>query len=168
MKSTLYLIVATLLLSCDASHHIQKMQKHKLKAEQKGAKFEKETEYKYIFETDTITDTLTNEVEIIKRVVDSIPYEREKLIYVPLSRQERKALKDSMNHELKKAKLELSALKSELNNERKINKDNNRKANRSEKNAVKMERAKHYAWWVWFLIGFFSCFCVGIYLKFKK
>lgn len=154
----IYLLSSLFLFSCSASYHLEK-------AKKKGAKIETQIVKEYVTRTDTITDTLTNTKEIRVTIIDTVEKEINSIRYVPLTRQQRKALKDSMDHEIKKQRLELKALTNELNNERRINRDNNRKSNRSEKNAVKMEQAKHFPWWIWFLIGFSTHFSIGFIRK---
>jgi len=130
----LFIFLITL-SSCSASYHLKKAQK-------KGAEFGTEIVYKYETKTDTIIDTLTNTVEIRTTLLDSFPYEVKTIKYVPLSRQERLKFKDSLRFERKNNKLILSAYKDSLKYSKQITRLNNRKSNRSEKNAVKMERAK--------------------------
>lgn len=130
-----YLFLVLLLSSCSASWHLKKAQK-------KGAEFGTEVIYKYNTKTDTIIDTLTNTVEIRTTLIDSFPYEVKTIKYVPLSRQERLKFRDSLKFERKNNKLLLSAYKDSLKYSNQITRLNNRKSSRSEKNAVKMERAK--------------------------
>ena len=104
IKIILATIALILLSGCNLHYHVQKSLKHKEKAIQKGAVFNDSIEYKYKFRTDTILDTLTNETILYKYVVDSIPFVVTKSVYVPLSRQERLALRDSTKYALRTLK----------------------------------------------------------------
>lgn len=85
-----YLAVIILLTSCTASYHVRRAQHHIQKAQSKGAAFGTDTSYKYIYRTDSIWNTITKEVEVIRSVVDSVPVYHNVIKYVPLTRyQER-------------------------------------------------------------------------------
>lgn len=118
--------------------------------------------YKYITERDTVTNTL--------RVTDSIPYEVEKVKTIRLTRQERKALKDSMRHVQRMYKLRLNSLEdslnhvermyelkidsleSELKHATKQNRQNQRTARNEDDNETKQVKAQNKrSWWLLFV-----------------
>lgn len=141
------------LVSCSASHHIQKMQKHKAKAELKGAKFEDSISYRYITQIDTITDTLTQERYIRTTVIDSVPYIVSKLIYVPMSRQERLAYQDSLKTERTKIRQENRTERKEIKQEQKTERKEIRSKN---------------GWKVYLLFGLLVLLILIIYLSAHK
>lgn len=141
------------LVSCSASFHIQKMQKHKAKAELKGAKFEDSVSYRYITQIDTITDTLTQERYIRTTVIDSVPYIVSKLIYVPMSRQERLAYQDSLKTERTKIRQENRTERKEIKQEQKTERKEIRSNN---------------SWKVYLLFGLLVLLILIIYLSAHK
>lgn len=86
-------------LGCSGPTHLEIADKHIAKAKEKGSFVVSDTLYKYIYQTDTLYKE-GKVISITKKVVDSIPYAvtNTTVIYKHLSRQERKALKDSLNH----------------------------------------------------------------------
>lgn len=141
------------LVSCSASHHIQKMQKHKVKAELKGAKFEDSISYRYITQIDTITDTLTQEKYIRTTVVDSVPYIVSKLVYVPMSRQERLAYQDSL-------KTERTKIRQENRTERVETKQENK--------TERVETRKESSWKNWLILILLGGLVFLLYLLTRK
>lgn len=119
MKRLLIFTAIFVLASCSAEYHIEK-------AKKKGAEFDTEIRYKYITDTDTIVDTLTNTIRIVQVVRDSFPYPVKSIRYVPMSRIERKHLKDSFNHVESIYRLENKRLADSLKNAYKQNKIENR------------------------------------------
>ena len=148
-----YFFILFLIYSCSASHHIQKMQKHKAKAELKGAKFEDSISYRYITQIDTITDTLTNEKYIRTTVVDSVPYIVSKLVYVPMSRQERLAYQDSL-------KTERTKIRQENRTERKETKQENK----TERKEIRSKSG----WKNWLIVILFGGLVFLLYLFSRK
>lgn len=92
------LSISIMISSCSAERHLKISDKHIKKAIAKGAKIKVDTAYRYIYDTDTLFNEITNEVHIIRKVVDSIPYSVVNTIYVPMSRQERIKYRDSLSH----------------------------------------------------------------------
>ena len=158
----IYLLLSLFLFSCSASYHLEK-------AKKKGAKIETQIVKEYVTRTDTIIDTLTNTKEIRVTIIDTVEKEINSIKYIPLSRQERLKYKDSLKHEREMYDMLLSAYKDSLKNSRQITRLNNKKANRSEKNAVKMERAEKRSGFFWFFAGFITCFFMiaALYIYFK-
>lgn len=138
-------LILVFLSSCSAGHFVQKSEKFKQKAISKGAKYE--TVYKYVTKTDTLVDTLNNTVEIRTFVVDSVPYSVDVPVYVPVGRQERKRLKDSLRFAYRDHKLVVNALKDSLVQERK--KHNATK--KTERTVVRQENKSR--WLMWLVIG---------------
>lgn len=125
---------------------------------------ETEIKYEYITQRDTVTNTL--------KVVDSIPYPVEKIKEVRLTRQERKALKDSMRHVERMYRLmartledslkhvesmyeyKLDSLEAALKHETRQNRSNNRLARNENRNETQQKRIeKRNNWWFWLLLG---------------
>ena len=113
-------------VGCDSAHHLTKMNKHKDKAIEKGAIFENDTLWKYITKTDTIRDSITNELIIRDYIVDSIPFGVERLVYVPMSRQERLAYKDSLKYADRVHRREIKVYKDSLRFVKQMHKSDNK------------------------------------------
>lgn len=147
---------------CAASYFVDKSEEFKEKAIKKGAIYESDTTYKYITVTDTIIDPITHEVEIIKRVIDSIPYSVERLVYVPMSRQERLAYKDSLKYANKNLKEERKMYGDSLTEARKMHNSDN-------KTEVKINRCNWWIrlmgriWWIPAIIAFTGGFILRGY-----
>jgi hypothetical protein len=85
-----YFAIILLLTACTASYHVRRAQKHITKAQAKGATFGTDTSYRYIYRTDTLYNDITKEIEVIRKVVDSVPVYHNVIKYVPKTRyQER-------------------------------------------------------------------------------
>ena len=129
------------------------MYHYRQKAEKKGAVFQKDIEYKYVIKTDTLIKTVKGEdVQHIVYRIDSIPYETESLVYVPMSRQERLHLRDQMKFQ---AKMYKDSLKNQnRNHRREINayEDSLRFEKQKHKSDNRLERSKN-RWWLWFILG---------------
>ena len=95
MKRLIPIIIIAFLTSCSAQYHLNK-------AKKKGAELETRTEYKYVTDTDTVIDTLTNTIRIRTVVIDSVPYPVTTVKYVPKTRTEirydYKRFKDSLKY----------------------------------------------------------------------
>lgn len=104
-----YLFLILLIASCSAEKHLELAEKHTQKAIEKGAVIKSDTAYTYIYRTDTLIKD--GKVVLVPKI-DSIPYQVTNTVQVVkhLSRQERKALKDSMDHAEKMYKLETKRL----------------------------------------------------------
>ena len=152
--------------SCSSSFYVERSEKLREKAIKKGAIYQNDTIYSYITTIDTVLDPITNEITIIKTIIDSIPFEIERLIYVPMTRQERKAYRDSLKYAFKVNRTDKRAYRDSLKYERKINRDKN-----------KVERVKartqSRSWWKFWLIlggisGMVLLFIVFKYVPFAK
>lgn len=152
-----YLFFILLLSSCSASYHLKK-------AKKKGAEFGTEIVYKYNTKVDTIIDTLTNTVEIRTTVLDSFAYEVEKLKYVPMTRQERKRLKDSSKHVENTLRLEIRRSKDSL-------RFLNSKYRVDKKEAVRIAKIenRNSNWFIWIIVGFvLNIFCMFAIKRIKN
>ena len=157
---TIYMIGLTALLSglvgCSLQHHLEKRDHHTEKAIEKGAQFKKEIEYVYEIKTkDSLIYIDGEELLIEVPVIDSFPYEVERISYVPMSRQERLHLRDSMKYAHKELKIDLKRFKvladmyqDSLKHERKIN----RQENKTERTQIRQEN-KGSGWLIWLIIG---------------
>lgn len=127
---TLWFVVITFfcLFGCSSSWYLNK-------AVSKGAKITPKIEYKYITKTDTIIDLVTKDTTIFERIVDSIEVETHSIEYIPITRQERKRLRDSSKYALKAYRLEISAYKDSLKLERYKEKQQRKKDVRHLKNS---------------------------------
>lgn len=164
-----FLIVA---FGCSVEHHIVKMEKHREEAEKAGAVFEKDIEWKYIIKSDTIWETIEGlTAPIVVHEVDSIPYEVERLVYVPMSRQERLHLKDQMKFQArmyedslrfqnKTYKREVSAYQDSL----KFAKQMHNSDNRTDK---AKSRHENKSWWKFWLILGLCLGAAGMFLLLK-
>jgi hypothetical protein len=152
-----FLILLLILSSCSASWHLNK-------AKKKGAEFGTEVIYKYNTKTDTILDTLTNTVEIRTTLIDSFPYEVKTIKYVPLSRQERKRLKDSSKHVENTLRLEIRRSKDSL-------RFLSSKYRFDYKEAVRVAKIenRNSNWFIWIIVGFvLNIFCMFAVKRIKK
>tara|TARA_R110002153_G_scaffold32752_7_gene99074 strand:+ start:1333 stop:1857 length:525 start_codon:yes stop_codon:yes gene_type:complete len=140
--------IALFIIGCDASHHIQKIEKHRQIAENKGAIFSPDTLWKYEIQHDTIINEISGETIFVPRV-DSVAYSVDRLIYVPMSRQERLAHKDSLRYLLKNLREFGDQYADSLREARKMNNSDNRK----EKAITRIENRS--SWWkFWISLGF--------------
>lgn len=128
--------------SCSPDWHINR-------AVKKGAVIQPDTIPEYIYQTDTIRDTITGEIIRIERtVLDTIHTVKYDVMYVPMSRQERKAYRDSLKYAHKNHKADLNAYKDSLRFER----DKHKQTEKTERtDSRKTSRS-----WFWFILGFFS------------
>ena len=154
MKILSIFTVIIILSGCSAGYFVQKSEKFKQKAISKGAKYE--IPYKYITKTDTIIDTLNNTIEIRTFVIDSIPYQVDVPFYVPIGRQERKALRDSLKYSYKRHKADLRAYRDSLKQER-IKHKQTEKTSRT-----KVRKENRSKWYMWLIIGL----TLGVLLKY--
>ena len=145
-------VIIFLLSSCSASWHLNKAQK-------KGAVIKQDVVYKYITETDTIT----NEVKII----DSIPFETVKVEYIPKTRYEvrfdHKKFKDSLQSIEMRFKLSQKRFKDSL----RFSSINVRSNNKTSVKTAKIEK-RTSRWWLWLLIGFCLHFLFKLAVKYLK
>lgn len=136
----LLLAIGLALYSCSPDWHINR-------AVKKGAVIQADTIPEYIYQTDTIRDTITGEIIKIERtVLDTIHTIEYDVIHVPMSRQERKAYRDSLKYAYKKHKADLNAYKDSLRFER----DKHKQTEKTERT----ESRKASRSWFWFLLGF--------------
>lgn len=152
--------------SCSSSYYVERSEKLREKAIKKGAIYQNDTIYSYITHIDTILDPVTKEITIIKTIIDSIPYQVERLIYVPMNRQERKAYRDSLKYAFKMHRTDKRAYRDSLRYERKINRD------KSKIERIKA-RTQGRSWWKFWLIlggvlGMILLFIVFKYVPFAK
>lgn len=159
-RFSIYMIGLILILSgliaCSVEHHLQKRDHHTLKAKEKGAIFAPDTIWQYKIEyQDSLIYLDGDTIRVPYPVIDSIPYPVDELIYVPLSRQERLHLRDSMRFAHKGLKIELKRFKvladmyqDSLKHERKINRQNNR----TERTQFRQEN-KGSGWLIWLIVG---------------
>jgi hypothetical protein len=120
---------------------------HLDKAIDKGAIIEPEIRYEKVVEHDTIVNEVTGETIIIERI-DSIPYEVQKIKYIPLSRQERLKYRDS----LKWAYRQMKELSDAYTTELRIKERENRQNQKTERTKSRQEN-KRSLWYVWFGLG---------------
>lgn len=108
---SLLAILTLVLISCSGEKHLSYAQKHIEKAKKKGAFVKADTAYSYIYRTDTLYKD-GKIVEITNTIIDSVPYKVVNTVTVPkhLSYQERKALKDSLEHVERMYQLETKRL----------------------------------------------------------
>lgn len=152
--------------SCSSSYYVERSEKLREKAIKKGAIYQNDTIYSYITHIDTVLDPVTKEITIIKTIIDSIPYQVERLIYVPMNRQERKAYRDSLKYAFKMHRTDKRAYRDSLRYERKINRD------KSKIERIKA-RIEGRSWWKFWLIlggvlGMILLFIVFKYVPFAK
>lgn len=152
--------------SCSSSYYVERSEKLREKAIKKGAIYQNDTIYSYITHIDTVLDPVTKEITIIKTIIDSIPYQVERLIYVPMNRQERKAYRDSLKYAFKMHRTDKRAYRDSLRYERKINRD------KSKIERIKA-RTQGRSWWKFWLIlggvlGMILLFIVFKYVPFAK
>ena len=143
----LLIVLSLVLSSCSASHYVTKSETFKQKAISKGAIYD--SIYKYVTKTDTLIDTLTNTIEVVTYVVDSVPYLVDKPYYVPTSRQERKQIKDSLSYIIKLKDIELDSMKIVNKHVKNVNKQDNKRVKIENKHVRKRSK-----WWLFLLIGF--------------
>lgn len=140
-NSILLSIIVLAFASCrTAQWHIDK-------AKQKGAVFEPEIRYEKVVEHDTIINEITGETIVVERI-DSIPYEVQKVRYVPLSRQERLMYRDSLKWAYKQMKIFADAYSEEM----KINLKRDRIEEKTKRVEIRQEH-KRSLWYVWFILG---------------
>ncbi len=177
MKKLLYLLALVFALSsCSSAYFVQKSEDFKQKAIDKGAVYESDTLYKYIIESDTVWETIDGlTVPVITYRVDSIPYEVERLVYVPMSGRERRAYKDSLKNQAKMYALETKRLNKEAKRTDKANKTANKKLkieNKAlkikSKAEIKIARAENRGWgwrWLMFFLGAAAMFVIRMLIK---
>jgi hypothetical protein len=85
------IVLCLLLASCSMEHHLQK-------AERKGYRCDSETIERTTYRFDTIRDEITNEVLRVDTLYIREVETRQMSRYIRLTRQERKAIQDSMRH----------------------------------------------------------------------
>lgn len=120
---------------------------HLNKAIDKGAIIEPEIRYEKVVEHDTIVNEVTGETIIVERI-DSIPYEVQRIKYIPLSRQERLKYRDSLKWANKNMNVIADMYRDSLKNARRINKQENK----TERTQSRQEN-KRSIWYVWFILG---------------
>lgn len=141
------LILALLLHSCSAEHHLSKATKHIEKAKSKGAIIKADTVWKYVYQSDTVWNNSTNTFEVRHLVKDSFPYTVTNTVTVGMSRQERKHFEDMFKHMEKMMKLQNDSLKLALKYQTKQNKQNKK----TERTIVRQENKSSS--WVWVILA---------------
>lgn len=124
------------------------MEHHISKAKKKGFELTESTTIKEVVKIDTIRDVLTNDIIRLDTMYRTITEVRQMPIYIRLTRNERRALRDSMQHVENVHKLENKRLKDSLNVMRRVNRNDNRTEVKVEKVVNRKSR-----WWLWLLIG---------------
>lgn len=153
--------------SCKVDHHLNKIEHHTEKAKEKGAVFAPDTVWRYQIRFDTIIEKIPGTDSFIERlvpVVDSVFFTSERLVYVPMSRQQRKALKDSMKHEARKLKILAKMYADSLEEARKVIALQEKTIQKTNKQDNKTERTKARRW-IWWIIAAILGLSVGWYLR---
>ena len=164
----LILLSVLILVGCrEPSYYANKSNAFKAKAIERGYEYPKKVDTTFIEKTDTVIKIVDNEVikEITKtieiHIIDTV-YEKR-----PLTRQERKAYRDSINGELKRYKLENERLRDEQKAAKVNGRQENRKASQEDKTAVKLKRADGLPWWVWVVYLLILVFGVALGMVLK-
>jgi hypothetical protein len=143
------LLILILLTSCSMEHHLQK-------AERKGYRCDKETIERTVIKLDTIRDHTTHEVIRVDTLYTTEVETRYLSRYISLTRQQRKAIQDSMRHVENMLKLENSILKRELTLANRVDRRENRTDRvelRVQKAIEKFQNRKRGGRWRLFFIG---------------
>ena len=134
------LILALLLTSCRSA------QWHFEKAQSKGLTLETTIETRTIQKIDTIRDVMTNEILRIDTLYQTVTETRTEPRFISLTRQERKAILDSLKHVENMYKLENARLKREIALLNKLNKRENKTERVIKRQEEKTERIDKVAW----------------------
>lgn len=134
------LIFALLLTSCRSA------QWHFEKAQSKGLTLETTIETRTIQKIDTIRDVLTNEILRIDTLYQTVTETRTEPRFISLTRQERKAILDSLKHVENMYKLENARLKRELRHMTKVNRHEKKTERVFKRQEQRTERIDKVAW----------------------
>jgi hypothetical protein len=124
------LLILILLTSCSMEHHLTK-------AERKGYRCDKETIERTVIKLDTIRDHTTHEIIRVDTLYQTETETRYLSRYISLTRQQRKAIQDSMRHVENMLKLENSILKRELTLANRVD----RRENRTDRVELRVQKA---------------------------
>jgi len=113
------LLILILLTSCSMEHHLTK-------AENKGYRCDKETIERTVIKLDTIRDHTTREVIRVDTLYTTETETRYLSRYISLTRQQRKAIQDSMRHVERMKDRQLDSLRRELTLANRVDRRDNR------------------------------------------
>ena len=146
------LLILILLTSCSMEHHLTK-------AENKGYRCDKQTIERTVIKLDTIRDHITREVIRVDTLYQTETETRYLSRYISLTRQQRKAIQDSMKHVERMKDRQLDSLRRELTLANRVD----RRGNATDKVELRVKKAiekfqnrkRGGLWWymIWFVLG---------------
>lgn len=113
------LLILILLTSCSMEHHLTK-------AERKGYRCDKKTIERTVIKLDTIRDHTTHEILRVDTLYTTEVETRYLSRYISLTRQQRKAIQDSMRHVERMKDRQLDSLRRELTLANRVDRRDNR------------------------------------------
>jgi hypothetical protein len=124
------LLILILLTSCSMEHHLTK-------AENKGYRCDKETIERTVIKLDTIRDDTTHEIVRVDTLYTTETETRYLSRYISLTRQQRKAIQDSMRHVERMKDRQLDSLRRELTLANRVD----RRSNATDKVELRVKKA---------------------------
>ena len=138
---------ATTIFSCSVEKHLAKAKKHIEIAKSKGAIIKPDTVWKYVYDTDTVFNNITNSYETKQIIRDSFPYTVTNTITSGITRQERKAMQDMFDHLERMMKLQNDSLKMQLKS------DDRQHKQEKKAEIVQTRQENKKSPWIWVIVA---------------